>query len=100
MFASAALVELCVLRRWFSRRSLAVCVGAVSVASGVFWLACAVALSLIGVGGKAATEPAMSGSEMVTAGILLVLDATLLSVLALIPAGLTAVIYRRLKGRP
>jgi hypothetical protein len=100
MFVSTAFVEFCVLRRCFGRRSLAVCIGTVSVASGVFWLVCAVALSFINVAWKAATEPAMTGSDIVVGGFLLVLDALLLSVVALIPAGLVAAIYRRLKCQP
>ena len=100
MFVSTALVEFCVLRRWFGRRSLAACIGTVSVASGVFWLACAVALSLINFAWKAATEPAMTGSDIVVGGVLLVLDALLLSMVAVIPAGLVAAIYQRLKCHP
>ena len=100
MFVSTALVEFCVLRRCFGRRSLAACIGTVSVASGVFWLACAVALSFINVAWKVASEPAMTGSDIVAGGFLLVLDALLLSVVSLIPAGLVAAIYRRLKSEP
>lgn len=100
MFVSTALVELCVLRRCFGRRSLAACVGTVSVGSGVFWLVCAVALSAVDVAWKVAAEPAMTGSDMVVTGLLLVIDALLLTTVALIPAGLVAVIYRRLKCQP
>lgn len=100
VFVSTALVELCVLRRCFGRRSLAACVGTVSVGSGVFWLGCAVALGAIDVAWKVAAEPAMTASDMVVNGLLLFLDALLLSMVALVPAGAVAVIYRRLKCHP
>lgn len=100
MFVSTALVEFCVLRRWFGRRSLKVCVGSVSVINGVFWLGCAVALSWINVRWKSATEPSMTGSDILAVSFFLVLDALLLSVVALIPAGLVAVIYRSLRCQP
>jgi len=97
VFASTALVEFGILRRWFGRRSLKVCIGSVAAISGVFWLAFAVALSWINVGWKSATEPATTGSDLLAVGFLLLLDALLLSIVALIPAGLVAAIYRRLK---
>jgi hypothetical protein len=100
VFVSTAVVEFWVLRRWFGRRSLPVCVGSVSVVSGVFWLACAVLLTWINVGWKSASEPAMAGSDKVVDGFLLILDALLLSMVALIPAALVAAIYRRLKRQP
>ncbi len=100
MFVSTALVELCVLRRCFGRRSLAACVSTVSVGSGVFWLVCGVAPSAIDVAWRVASEPALTLSDMVVGGVLLILDGLLLSMVAFIPAGLVAVICRRLKFQP
>lgn len=97
MFVSTAVVEFLVLRRWFGRRRLMVFVGSVSVLSGVFWLACALLLTWVNIGWKSASEPVMSTSDKVDAGLLLMLDAALLSVIALVPAGFVAAIYRRMK---
>lgn len=100
LFVSTALVEFGVLRRCFGRRSLKSCIVGVAVTSGVFWLGYAVALSWIIFGWKSATEPAMTVSDVLAVGCLLLLDALLLSISALIPAGLVAAIYRRLKCQP
>ncbi|MCP5523806.1 MAG: hypothetical protein H7A46_21505 [Verrucomicrobiales bacterium] len=97
VFASTAFVEFCVLQRWFSRRSLVVCIGGVSAVSGVIWLAVGIALSLISFGWKSGSEPAMTAVDVLAVGFLLVLDALLLSLVAAVPAGLVAVIYRRFK---
>jgi hypothetical protein len=57
-------------------------------------------LSRISTAWKAASEPALAGSDAVGLAVLILLDVLLCSVAALIPAGLTAIIYRKLKCQP
>jgi hypothetical protein len=54
-------------------------------------------MTWINVGWKSAAEPRMTGSDMMTVGFLLAVDALVLSLIASVPAGLVAVLYRRLK---
>ena len=95
---STGLVEFCVLRRWGRRCRLSSCIGVVSAVSGLFWLALGVAMTWIHVGWKSAAEPRMTGSDMVAVGFLLAVDALVLTLIASVPAGLVAVVYRRFKG--
>ena len=97
VFASTGLLEFCVLRRWFGRRSLLTCIGVVSAVSGLFWLALGVAMTWIHVGWKSAAEPAMTRSDVVGVGFLLALDIVVLILISSVPAGLVAILYRRLK---
>ena len=98
MFASIAAVEFCVLRRCFGRRSLAVCVFSVAIPSGIFWTAVTWMLTAIGVSWKAASEPSLTGANYFGLSFFFVVWVLILSIVALIPAGLTAMIYRRFRS--
>lgn len=99
LFVSTALVEFAVLRRCSGRRGLKACTVGVAVTSGVFWLGCWVALSWIHFGWKFATKP-WTGPDAVAVGCVLLFNVVVLSGVALIPAGLVAAIYCRLKCQP
>ena len=99
IFASTAVVEFCVLSRWFGRRSLAVCVFGVAIPSGVFWTMFSWTLAWIGSRAKAATEGPLASSDYFMLGCFFVVWTLIFSGVALIPAGLTAVIYRRSKSQ-
>jgi hypothetical protein len=60
IFASTAAVEFCVLRRWFGRRSLALCIFAGAIPSGVFWGVVMVISIWIGVSAKAEAPPTLT----------------------------------------
>jgi hypothetical protein len=97
IFASTAAVEFCVLRRWFGRRSLAVCIFGGAIPSGIFWGVAMVISIWIGVSAKAEAPP--TPSEIVLDfGFGSILWVLIMSVVALIPAGLTAMIYRRFRS--
>ena len=97
MFALIAAVEFCVLRRWFGRKSLAACVFYVAIPGGIFWTAFAWALIGIGVSWKAASEPPLTGMDYFGLSFFFVVWVFILSGVALVPAGLTALIYRKFK---
>jgi hypothetical protein len=96
--AVTAAIELCVLRRWFGRWSLAVCVFGGAIPSGIFWGVAMVISIWIGVSAKAEAPPTPS-EIILDFGLGSILWALIMSVAALIPAGLTAVIYRRFKSQ-
>ena len=98
MFAATAAVEFCVLRRWFGRRSLAACVFSVAIPSGFVWTAFSWALTAIGLSWKATSEPPLTGTDYFGLSFFFVVWVLILSVAALIPAGLTAMIYRRFRS--
>ena len=98
MFAAIAAVEFCVLRRWFGRRSLAVCIFSVAIPSGVFWTAVTWTFTAIGVSWKAASEPPLTGTDYLALSFFFVVWVLILSIVALIPTGLTALIYRRFRS--
>jgi hypothetical protein len=97
IFTSTVAVEFFVLRRWFGRRSLAACIFGGAIPSGVFWGVAMVIYIWISVSAKAAAPPTFSEIFM-DFGFGSILWALIMSVVALIPAGLTAMIYRRFRS--
>jgi hypothetical protein len=93
LFASTAVLEFCVLRRWFDRRSLGTCILGGAFSSGIFWGVFTMIFIWIGVNAKAEAPPTLS--EVIDFGFCSIFWALIMSVVALIPAGLTAMIYRR-----
>ena len=98
MLASTAAVEFCVLRRWYHRRSLAVCVFGAAIPSGIIWTLLSWTFAWIGSRAKAAGEPPLTGSDYFTLAGFFVIWTLILSGVALLPAGLTAFIYRRFRS--
>ena len=99
MFALTALTEFGVLWRWYGRKSIRTCIVGVAAFSGVVWMMCCTTLSWLQWGWKASTEPPISGSEWVPIGLLILFDVLLLSAVALIPAGLVALVYCRVRSK-
>jgi hypothetical protein len=97
LFASTAALELFVLRRWYSRRSLGACILGGAFSSGVCWGVFTVIYIWIGVSAKAEAPPTLS-EVFIDFGFGSLLWAVIMSVVALIPAGLTAMIYRRFRS--
>src|ERR1019366_9913520 len=98
MLAITALIELCALRIWSRRRNLAFCVTFVAAVSGVFWAAFLFAYLDVAHGPflpRPANTPPPVGSGASWAVVMFLIHALIISVVALIPAGLTAMIYRR-----
>src|ERR1035437_8410078 len=94
IFASTAALELLVLRRWFGRRSLAACIFGAAIPSGIFWMVVIMITIWMGLRAKAEAPPTPS-ELLIDFGFGSLLWALIMSVVALIPAGLTAIIYRR-----
>jgi len=99
MFALTALVEFQVLRKWLDRRGVLFCVFSVAVFSGVLWLTSAMALFHIQWDSKVAGELPLSGSDLVGVVVFILIDFLILTVVALIPAGSVALIYRRVRSQ-
>ena len=100
MLVITALVELCVLRVWSRRRGLAFCVTFVAAVSGIFWAAFLFAYDAAHspfLPRPANTQPPV-GSGASWAIVMFLIYALIISVVALIPAGLTAMIYRRFRS--
>ena len=101
MLVVTALVELCVLRVWSRRRGLAFCVTFVAVVSGILWAAFLFAYLDAAHGPflpRPANTPPPVGSGASWAIVMFLIHAMIISVLALIPTGLTAMIYRRFRS--
>ena len=92
-------LELHFVRRWYGRRPISHSVVAASFLTGVVWTTFAVLLGWIEWHWKSASEPASSGIEWIGVAVLITLDAFLAGVVAMIPAGVVALIYRRCRGR-
>ena len=99
MFVSIAVAEFFVLRRWFGRRSMAVCVFGVAIPGGVFWTVLSWISAWLGSRVKAASEPPLAGTDYFALVFFFVVWILILSGIALVPAGLTAVIYRRFRSQ-
>ena len=101
MLVITALVELCVLRIWSRRQGLAFCVTLVAVLSGVFWTAFLFAY-LEAAHGPTLPRPANTlppvGSGVSWEIVMFLIHAVIIGVVAVIPAGLTAFIYRRFRS--
>ena len=101
MLVVTALVELCVLRAWSRRRGLAFCVTLVASVSGIVWAAFLFAY-LDAAHGPFLPRPANTqppvGSGASWAIVMFLIHALIISIVALIPAGLTAMIYRRFRS--
>lgn len=102
MFAVTALAELCVLRVWSQRRSFLFCVFLVAVASGIFWSAfyftCLEAAHGPSLPRPANTPPPIgSGYDWML--VMFLVHAAILGAVAAIPAGFTAMIYRRFRSQ-
>ena len=101
MLVITVLVELCVLRIWSRRRGLAFCVTFVAAVSGVFWAAFLFAYLDAAHSPflpRPANTPPPVGSGASWAIVMFLIHALIISVVALIPAGLTAMIYRRFRS--
>ena len=101
MLAITALIALCALRIWSRRRNLAFCVTFVAAVSGVFWAAFLFAYLDVAHGPflpRPANTPPPVGSGASWAVVMFLIHALIISVVALIPAGLTAMIYRRFRS--
>jgi hypothetical protein len=101
MLVITALVELCVLRVLRRRRSLAFCITLVAAVSGVFWAAFLFAYLDAAHGPflpRPANIPPPVGSGASWAIVMFLIHALIISIVALIPAGLTAMIYRRFRS--
>jgi hypothetical protein len=99
MFTLTVLLEIFALMRWHGRRSVLFCVISVAVFSGVLWLTSAMTLFHIRWGWKAASESPLSSSDWLMLGFFVLLDVLLFSLVALIPAGSVAFIYRRFRSQ-
>src|SRR5260221_1380265 len=99
VFVSTAAVELCVLRRWYHRRRMGVCIILVAVFSGILWTALSWTLAWIGVSWKAASEPPLTSSDHFLFVVFFVVWTLILSGVAFVPAGLMAIIYRRFRSQ-
>jgi hypothetical protein len=97
MVASTAAVEYCVLRRWFGRRSLTFCVLGAALFSGIFWAAVLFTRTSILYGWKDAGYT-LTFMDFATCGFFFMIWTVGLTVIALIPATLTAAVYLRLKS--
>jgi hypothetical protein len=101
MLAITALVELCVLRTWSQRRSSAFCVILVAALSGVFWttflFGCLDAAHGPTLSRPANTPPVGSGASWTI--VMFMIYAVIIGMTALVPAGLTAFIYRRFRSK-
>ena len=97
MFVLTALAELFVLRRWYQRRGIKFCVLSVAALSGVIWIGCSMASFWIRWGWKISREGRMSGSDWIVAIFSSFVTAVFFGVVALLPAGGVALVYRRLK---
>ena len=97
MSVFTALVELCVLRVWCRHRGMTFCVTLVAAMSGLLWAAFLFAYLDAAHGPFIArpsniTLPVGSGESWEI--VMFLICALIVSVFALIPAGLTALIYR------
>jgi hypothetical protein len=102
MFVITTLVELCALRLWSRRRGFAFCVTVVAAVSGIFWtgffftyLEAAHGPSLP----RPANTPPPLGSGYDWMVVMFLIYAVIIGAVALIPAGLTAMIYRRFRSK-
>jgi len=100
ILASIAVAEFLVLRRCFGRWSLATCIFGVAISGGVFWTVLSWLLARFGSKVEAVTKGVMNGSDYIAAGFFFVVWVLILSSIALIPAGLTAMIYKRFRNQP
>jgi len=100
MLAITILAELWVLRLRSRRRSLAFCVFLVAAASGIFWAAFYF-IYLEAAHGPSLPRPANTpspvGSGYGWTVVMFLIHAAIFGAVALIPAGFTAVIYRRFR---
>src|ERR1700690_4031105 len=99
MLVVTAAVEYCVLRRCHHRHSLKFCILIVAILSGVFWAAFLWTFALIAASGRPAHDPPTIGSGLDWAILFFVIAVLLFSGVALIPAGITAIIYRRFRSQ-
>jgi hypothetical protein len=101
MLAITALVELCVLRVWSRRRGLAFCIVLVAWSSGVFWAAVYFSYLEAAHGPtipRPANTPEPVGSGASWQIVMFLIHAAIIGMVTLIPAGLTAFIYRRFRS--
>jgi len=97
ILASMALLEFYVLRRYYGRRSLAECIFIGAFISGILWAAIIVSI----VFSTARLDVRQTTLErLLDFGTSLVIYALFISVLALIPSGVAAMIYRKLIQTP
>jgi hypothetical protein len=98
MLVTTAAGEYFVLRLWQRRRSLRFCIILVGFVSGIFWAAFSWTFFLIAASGRPQHDPPNVGSGLDWTILAFVIWALFLSGVALIPAGLTAFIYRRFRS--
>jgi hypothetical protein len=98
IFALTAAVEFFVLRRWFGRRSLVMCVFGVAIPSGIFWAALTWVLVWIQFPNMD-SEGGLTGRDFFMLVGFFIVWGIIFSGISLVPAGLTAIIYRRLRSR-
>ena len=101
MLALTALIELCALRLWSRRRGFAFCVTVVAAVSGICWAAFYFTYLEAAHGSslpKPINTPPPVGSGDSWAIVMFLIYTLIFSVVALIPAGVTAFIYDIFKG--
>jgi hypothetical protein len=102
MLVITALFELCVLRVWSRRRSFSFCVLLVAAASGIFWAAFYFTYLEAAHGPslpRPANTPPPLGSGYDWMVVMFLIHAAIMGAVALIPAGFTAMIYRRFRSQ-
>ena len=96
IIASTAALEFCILKRWFGRWNITVCVFIGALLSGTIWTVLSGVSAWLGSTATAIEVP-LSGRDFIMLGFGLVGWMFILSSFAMVPAGLTALIYRRFK---
>ncbi|HEY1719424.1 MAG TPA: hypothetical protein VGH42_14185 [Verrucomicrobiae bacterium] len=101
MFLTMAVVEFCVLLRCQRRRSLAACIISGAVFGGIFWTVFSWVCSYAAVRADidAMKEPTLTFSDYLMYAFFFLMWVLICSAVALVPAGLTAVIYRRFRSQ-
>ena len=102
MLTITALAELCVLRIFGQRHSLSFCIYSVAAISGIFWAAFFVAYLEVAHGPslpRPASTPPPVGSGYDWTIVMFLIHAVIIGVVALVPAGFTAIIYRRFRSQ-
>jgi len=96
MITSTAALEFCILKRWFGRWNIAACVFGGALLSGIIWTVLLVVPAWLGSTGTVIKGP-LSGEDYFMLGFGFVGWVVILSCITLVPAGLTALIYRKYK---
>jgi hypothetical protein len=100
LFTITALIEFCVLHVWSQRRGLVFCITLVAAFSGIFWAAFLFtyleATHATDLSRPVNTSPPV-GSGDFWAIVMFLIYALIISVAALIPAGITAFLYKKFR---